>query len=272
MLFHLKQIKIKFLPAILLLLASIALLLAAKPGKKYDNQTKPPSFRVLAIHENGGHHIAYSNAAKPWLNKLAADSGFVIDYILNTDTINEKFLEQYQLIIQLDYPPYGWKKDAVTAFENYIDKGKGGWIGFHHATLMGEFDNYPMWDWFHRFMGGIRWKNYIADFASGKVNAEDKTHPVMKGIPSSFIIEKEEWYTYDKSPRPNVHVLASVDESTYSPARDIKMGDHPVIWTNEKYAARNIYIFMGHDPGLFQNESYKKLFSNAIFWAAGKTQ
>jgi len=75
---------------------------------------------------------------------------FVIDYIQNTDTINEKFLEQYNLIIQLDYPPYGW--------------------------------------------------------------------------------------------------------------------------TNEKYAARNIYIFMGHDPGLFQNESYKKLFSNAIFWAAGKAQ
>ena len=34
-----------------------------------------------------------------------------------------------------------------------------------------------------------------------------------------------EWYTYDKSPRPNVRVLASVDEATYTPASDIKMGD-----------------------------------------------
>ncbi len=42
---------------------------------------------------------------------------FVIDYIQNTDTINEKFLEQYNLIIQLDYPPYGWTKDAVAALK-----------------------------------------------------------------------------------------------------------------------------------------------------------
>jgi uncharacterized protein len=34
--------------------------------------------------------------------------------------------------------------------------------------------------------------------------------------------------------------------------------------------ARNIYIFMGHHPGLFQNEKYIQLFRNAIFWAAQK--
>ncbi|MCW3118085.1 MAG: glycosyl hydrolase [Chitinophagaceae bacterium] len=92
----------------------------------------------------------------------------------------------------------------------------------------------------------------------------------MKGLPASFTIEKEEWYTYDKSPRPQVHVIASVDESSYTPARTIKMGDHPVIWTNDHVAARNIYIFMGHSPDLFNNASYKTIFRNAIFWAAGK--
>jgi type 1 glutamine amidotransferase len=92
----------------------------------------------------------------------------------------------------------------------------------------------------------------------------------MNGIPTSFVIEKEEWYTWDTSPRPNVHVIASVDESTYSPSSTIKMGDHPVIWTNEHYAARNIYIFMGHAPELFNNKVYTTLFRNAIFWAAGR--
>jgi type 1 glutamine amidotransferase len=235
-------------------------------------QQKNPRFKVIALYENGGHHIAYSKAAKIWLNKLAADSNFSIDYIQNTDLIDDNFLSGYNLFIQLDYPPYGWKDNAVKAFQRYISEGKGGWIGFHHATLLGEFDGYSIWQWFSAFMGNVRYKNYIATFVTAKVNVEDIDHPAMKGIPSSFIIDKEEWYTYNKSPRPNVHVIASVDESTYTPASDIKMGDHPVIWSNLNFKARNIYIFMGHSPMLFNNIYYTTLFRNSIFWAAGKNE
>jgi type 1 glutamine amidotransferase len=223
--------------------------------------------------EGGGHHIEYTKAAKVWLNQLAADSNFTIDYYTNPKPITKAFLEQYQLFLQLDFPPYTWSKEAEDAFIDYIQKGKGGWIGFHHATLLGTFDGYPLWQWFSDFMGGIRYKNYIADFAAATVNIEDKKHPVMKNVPGSFPVITEEWYTYDKSPRlsKNIKVLATVDESTYIPARDIKMGgDHPVIWTNTSVKARNIYIFIGHSPDLFNNPSYMTLFKNAIFWATTK--
>jgi len=233
-------------------------------------QGKKPKFRALALSESGGHHIAYSKAAKVWLDELAKTEQFAIAYIENTDQINDKFLAKYQLFIQLDFVPYAWKPEAVHAFEKYITQGKGGWIGFHHATLLGEFDGHKMWPWFSELMGGIRYKNYIPTFASATVKNEDRNHPVMKGVPVSFFVKKEEWYTYDKSPRPNVHVIASVDESTYSPDSDNKMGDHPVIWSNEKYKARNIYIFMGHDPVLFESAGYKAIFKNAILWAAEK--
>lgn len=227
-------------------------------------------FKVIALYENGGHHIEYSKAAKIWLDKLAADSNFSIDYIQNTDKIDSSFLSKYQLFIQLDYPPYGWKEKAVSAFQNYIEQGRGGWIGFHHATLLGEFDGYPMWQWFSKFMGGIRYKNYIATFVQATVNTDDKQHPVMKGVSPSFLVQKEEFYTYEQSPRPNVQVLASVDESTYKPTSTIKMGDHPVVWVNPSYKARNVYIFMGHSPILFDSKDYTKLFTNAIFWVASK--
>lgn len=229
---------------------------------------KAPRFKVLALAEPGGHHIAYTRAAKPWLDRLAADSNFSIQYIENTDLIDEKFLSGFRLFIQLDYPPYAWKPEAAKAFEAYINSGKGGWIGFHHATLLGEFDGFPMWQWFSDFMGGIRFKDYIAGFARGKVTVEDAAHPVMKGVENGFWIEKEEWYTYDKSPRPNVHVIASVDENTYSPASAKKMGDHPVIWSNPRMPGRNVYIFMGHSPDLFNNPAYTTLFRNAISWAS----
>ena len=62
-------------------------------------------------------------------------------------------------------------------------------------------------------------------------------------------------------------VLANVDEDSYTPDSSVKMGDHPVIWTNPDYAAKNLYIFMGHHPNLFENEAYKTLLRNAIFWA-----
>ncbi len=67
-----------------------------------------------------------------------------------------------------------------------------------------------------------------------------------------------------------MHVIASVDETSYQPVSDIKMGDHPVIWTNLNYNARNVYIFMGHGPELFSNADYTSIFSYAIFWAAVK--
>jgi phenylalanyl-tRNA synthetase alpha chain len=124
-----------------------------------------------------------------------------------------------------------------------------------------------MWPWFSDFMGGIRFKSYIAKRVAGTVVVEDASHPCLKGLPSTFVVKEEEWYTYDKDPRPNVHVLAHVDESSYEPSSDIKMGDHPVIWTNEKMKARNIYILMGHHPSLFTNDSYKTLLRNAILWA-----
>lgn len=233
-------------------------------------KSKKSKFKVLVLYENGGHHLAFSKAAKPWLNKLAIDSSFTIDYIENTKKINDAFLKQYKVFIQLDYPPYTWSEESMKAFEKYMNDGKGGWIGLHHATLLGEFDGYPMWKWFSDFMGGIKFENYIATFANAKVNIEDKSHPVSKGISPEFLIKKEEWYTYNKSPRPNVHVLASVDESTYEPNSEIKMGDHPVIWTNDHFKSRNVYIFMGHSPELFENDTYTTLLRNSIFWAASK--
>src|SRR5690242_4730760 len=76
---------------------------AGKQGKLIVNSanTAAPRFRVLALYENGGHHVAYSAAARTWLNKLAMDSSFSIDYIQKPDTITEQFLSRYQLFIQL---------------------------------------------------------------------------------------------------------------------------------------------------------------------------
>lgn len=234
-------------------------------------QISSAKFRAVALAEAGGIHKPFVDAAKVWLQKEGSTEHFAVDYIQNTDPIDDAFLSRYQLFIQLNYPPYGWTPKAVSAFTKYIEEGRGGWIGFHHATLLGEFDGYPMWPWFSQFMGGIRFTDYIPKFATATVDVEDTSHPVMKEVGASFVVESEEWYTYDKSPRPNVHVLARVDETSYSPDTKTKMGgDHPVVWTNEHYKARNVYIFMGHHPELFKNPAFTKIFHNSILWAANQ--
>jgi uncharacterized protein len=253
------------------LLASASLLGALSLGSAMGSTTQKsaPKFQVIALAETNSIHRPFVDAAKIWLQKQAGEGNFSVDYIENTEKIDDTFLSRYQVFIQLDYPPYGWTPKAVAAFTRYIEEGRGGWIGFHHATLLGEFDGYPMWPWFSQFMGGIRFTNYIPQFATATVVVEDRSYPVMKNIPSSFVVEREEWYTYDKSPRSNVHVLAHVDEATYSPNTPTKMGgDHPVIWTNEHMKARNVYIFMGHHPELFQNSAFTTIFHNSILWAA----
>jgi len=227
-----------------------------------------PTFKALVLTERGGQHAGFTDAALKWLGETSKEMNFELTEINNTKLINEDYLAQFKLIIQLDFPPYSWTKDAERAFMRYIDEGQGGWIGFHHATLLGEFDGYPLWHWFSDFMGGIRFKNYVAAKADAVVRVEDSTHPVMKGVNPSFLLSSDEWYTFDRNPRPNVHVLANVDESTYSPASDVKMGDHPAIWTNPNKAARNVYFLMGHSQKLFDSKDFKTMFSNAIRWAS----
>jgi uncharacterized protein len=238
----------------------------------YSGSTAAPKFRVVALAERtGGDHQSFVDAARRYLDKLGAENGFSVDYIHDTEGLNLKSLAAYKLFIQLNYPPYRWTTAAKQAFEDYINQGRGGWIGFHHAALLGEFDGFPMDPWFSQFLGGIRYANYLPDFATATVKIEDSSSPLAKGVSPSFVIDKEEWYTWNRSPRPNVRVLATVDEASYVPDSKVKMGgDHPVVWSNPHYKARNVYIFMGHHARLFENPDFVQLFRNVIFWGAGQ--
>jgi len=93
---------------------------------------------------------------------------------------------------------------------------------------------------------------------------EDRDHPVTRNLPESFAVW-DEWYEFDRSPRPNVRVLARANESTYQPNKP--MGDHPMIWTNENYP-RALYIGIGHDVTACRDPHFAVLMRDAILWAA----
>lgn len=241
------------------------------PGRKLSekvavDEAKVSERKILVLTERGGQHGPFTDAGLEWLRAL---EGVEVTEINDTSPVDDDFLSRFDAVVQLDYPPYRWTTVAGRAFEKYIDQGRGGWVGFHHATLLGQFDGYPIWPWFRDFMGGVLFENYIAGLADGTVKVERRNHPVMRGVRSRFVVERDEWYTFDRSPRAGgVEVLATVDEESYSPLSEIRMGDHPAVWTNPAKRARNVYFLMGHTAELFDNQDFTRMFRNALEWTA----
>lgn len=258
--------KIVFLWLLLAVLCSVT---TRAKGKSDASQERT---KVLVLTERGGQHGPFTDAALAWLRQVQDSLGVEITEVNNTKPITKTYLRQYGLIIQLDYPPYNWTDEAMAAFQQYIDKGRGGWVGFHHATLLGDFDGFPMSEWFSHFMGNIRFRSYIAGLCDGALQVERSMHPVMEGVDETMWIESDEWYTFHGNPRHSaeVEVLAHVDEHSYRPASDIRMGDHPAVWVNTAKRARNVYFLMGHSPKLLSNANFRRMFGNAIRWASGK--
>lgn len=96
-----------------------------------------PKFKALVLTERGGIHEGFVAVALEWLNKLATEENFAITVINKTDTIDEAFLSNYQVFIQLNYPPYAWTEKSMNAFEKFINQGKIGWGGLSSRQPVG---------------------------------------------------------------------------------------------------------------------------------------
>lgn len=237
-----------------------------------NHRGTPAPRRILALAEQGTPHQGFCDAARKWLDEHAMkDYNAEVDYVADIGKMRRGAMDKYDLVLMLNYPPYsaphGWSPEAAADFERYIDEGRGAFIGFHHASLLGDiFGAGDIWQWFSDFMGGVRWKAYIPTLTDGTICVEDKAHPVMQGVGDTVRIPKDEWYTYDRSPRPRVHVLAHADEHSYTPPSGVRMGDHPAVWVNEGKAARNVYFQFGHSAELFQCPGFVRMFANALRW------
>ncbi|HEY0714527.1 MAG TPA: ThuA domain-containing protein, partial [Polyangia bacterium] len=168
-----------------------------------------PKFDVIVVAEVGTKekpeiHAPFVIEGRKWLDKLAAEKNFSVTYVTDPNSFTDEVLSKYELVFQMNYTPWRWTPTAKAAFEKYIGEGRGGWIGLHHALLFGRNvtpKKEPLWDWFFNFMGQINFKSYIPEFAEGTVHLEKPEHPIFKGVPGSFVVTKDEWYTFDKSPR-----------------------------------------------------------------------
>jgi hypothetical protein len=226
-----------------------------------------PAFKVLAFYSMDveSDHVKTANDALAFYRDLAAKNNFVFDATTDWGKLNDQDLKPYNLILWLNEFPKNAEQRA--AFEKYMEHG-GGWIGFHVA---GYNDKTTKWPWFVDFLGGAVFYSNNWPPLPAKLTVDDRTSPVTKGLPASYMSPANEWYLWQPSPRlnKNVHVFVTLDPSNYPiGVKDvIPNGDLPVVWTNTKY--RMIYMNMGHGlhgENIYSDATQNKLFANAILW------
>ena len=65
-----------------------------------------------------------------------------------------------------------------------------------------------------------------------------------------------------------MHVLATVDESTYDPGPDAMGADHPIAWWHDYDGGRSWYTAMGHTSESYSEPLFLQLLLGGIVYAA----
>ena len=150
-----------------------------------------------------------------------------------------------------------------TAFKSWYQAG-GGYVGIHAAS-----DTEHGWPWYLD-MVGAEFSGHPAVQAAN-VKFLDRVHPITDVIDTATSARVEtwnttdEWYNFIATPRDKVHVLAVLDESSYSGGTH--GNDHPIAWCREFDGGRSAYLGMGHTDASYSASIFRGLITNAIEWA-----
>ncbi|MEU6817943.1 ThuA domain-containing protein [Streptomyces sp. NPDC046860] len=240
-----------------------ALLLGCATGPATAKPTAGPAAtgRVLVFSKTAGFRhdsIADGIAA---VRQLGGTDGLTVDATEDAGAFTTRNLRRYDAVVFLSTTGDVLNPAQQRAFEGYIRQG-GGYIGVHAAAD-------TEYDW--PFYGGLAGAYFASHPAvqPATVVAEDHAHPATAGLPDRWE-RTDEWYNYRSSPRDRVHVLASLDESTYSGGT--MNGDHPIAWCQEYQGGRAFYTGGGHTRESFADPAFRAHLLGGLRWATGAVQ
>ncbi len=219
-------------------------------------------FRVLVFSKTAGFRHSSIDEGHAAIEQLGDQNAFQVDHTEDATAFRDAVLSRYDAVVWLSTTGDVLNDTQQAAFQRYIRAG-GGYAGIHAAADT-EYD----WKWYGRLVGA-----YFLSHPSGTtpqggrpgtVVVEDTTDRSTQGLPAPRWDRIDEWYNYkpvdfeqagnvDYSPRANVHVLTSLDESTYDEAdgSDGVDDDHPIAWCHKYDGGRSWYTGMGHTEDSF---------------------
>jgi len=218
-----------------------------------------PAFRVLVFSKTTGFRHDSIPAGITAIQNLGQQNNFAVDATEDDTQFTDTNLARYAAVIFLsttgDPVVTQAEKDS---FQRYIQRG-GGFVGIHAAS-----DSGYSWAWYGQLVGAY-FKQHPAQ-QNALVKVEDPNHPSTQGLPAQ-INRFDEWYDFQANPRPNVHVLTTVDESSYSGGT---MGaDHPTTWCRAFDGGRAWYTALGHTIESFSEANFLHLLLGGIMTASG---
>ncbi len=246
------------------------------PAQVYE--TEPPELPadlaapalLVFSKTNGFRHKEAIPAGVALFEEIAAKRGWSLFHTENGATFNAEQLARFAAVVWLNTSGDTLNADQKAALKTYLEGG-GGFVGVHGAGGDPEY----AWKWYVDTLVGAQFIGHIMrpQLQDAEVVVEVRDHPATRHLSARFT-HNEEWYSFDRSPRGDgVTVLASVDESTYSPIlniplmkRDLSMGDHPVIWQRCVGRGRVFYSALGHQASAYQNE-HAGILEGAAAWA-----
>ncbi|WP_329172010.1 ThuA domain-containing protein [Streptomyces sp. NBC_01477] len=246
-------------------LSAAAVLTAAAPA--VNAAPAPPSvgraaaapFKILVFSRTTGFRHDSIPAGIAAIQQLGAQNNFTVDATEDDSKFTDANLAQYAAVVFLSATG-----DPVTtqaekdAFQRYIEHG-GGYAGVHAAS-----DSGYTWAWYGSLVGAY-FKQHPA-IQPATVTVEDHTHPSTQGLPNTYT-HTDEWYDFQTNPRSQVHVLASVDDNSYTGST---MGaDHPTTWCHAYDGGRAWYTGMGHTIESYTEPDFLHVLLGGIQTAAG---
>lgn len=228
-------------------------------------QDKPDFEKSLNImvfsRTKGFRHASISSGIK-MLYDESKKQNWVITTTEDPSILTDAVCSKIDVAVFLNPTGDALNDSEQAAFEKWIG-GKKGFVGIHAAADC-EYE----WQFYANLIGA-HFKTH-PPMQKATVLFENFDHPAMlpfKGMDSYTTID--EWYTFKVNPRANVKVLATLDETTIKKYdnENWKMGDHPIIWWNEKNGIRSFYSGFGHTDESFQDKKIIEHLRNAINWA-----
>nr|MDT0657733.1 ThuA domain-containing protein [Micromonospora sp. DSM 115978] len=234
-----------------------AVLLMAVVGFTAVPAQAQADFTVLIFSRTAGFRHDSIPAGVTAIGQLATQHNFTVEATEDPNQFTTANLARFDAVIWLSTTGDVLNAGQQTAFENYIRAG-GGYVGVHAASDT-EYD----WPWYGGLVGA-----YFASHPANQdatVRIEDSTHPSTAGLPAAWH-RHDEWYNYRDNPRGDVHVLATLDESTYTGGT---MGaDHPIAWCRGYDGGRSWYTGMGHTAASYGEAHFRTHLLGGIRYAA----
>ncbi len=167
-------------------------------------------FDVLVFSKTAGFRHGSIPAGIAAIQQLGEENDFEVTSTEDAGAFTDENLAQYDAVVWLSTTGDVLNDDQQAAFERYIQNG-GGYAGIHAASDT-EYD----WPWYGELVGA--YFNSHPQNQDATVKVEDHAHESTAHLPSRWD-RYDEWYNYRTNPRDTVHVLASLDEKSYTAGR-----------------------------------------------------